>query len=342
MRIILTLLTLSLLLTACITVETTTPQPPVFVTSTLPPLPAAFVTRTPTVSPAATLPRPANCKDAAVLLQDVTFPDGTHVERGQTFTKTWRVRNTGTCPWDEKYSLVFLSGDQMGAPNSTPMPVTAPKADADISVDLTAPSADGSYTGYFQLRDPSGQVISIGLEKSIWVKVVVGNAAPTNPPAVNPTAGPTNAPTSAGGGVTPVGSVSSCGSSTNGGYVNQLLTQINDARRAAKLPALTVNGQLTAAAQGHSQDMACNNFLGHTGSDGSDIGARIRAAGYIPSHYVEIIAIGTPQDAMNQWQASSLHWDAVLDPSVTDIGIGYAYYAQSDYGGYFTVDFGAQ
>jgi uncharacterized protein YkwD len=53
---------------------------------------------------------------------------------------------------------------------------------------------------------------------------------------------------------------------------------------------------------------------------------------------VEIIAIGSPQDAMTQWQNDAAHWDAVLDPNVTEFGVGYAYNAQSDYGGYFTVD----
>jgi uncharacterized protein YkwD len=341
MRIVSALLAL-FLLTGCITVETKTPPPPQFVTSTLPALPAVTPSRTATPPSAATLPRPANCKDAAVLIQDVTFPDGTHVARGQAFTKTWRLRNTGTCPWDGHYRLAFAKGERLGAPDFIPFLVTAPKADMDISVELTAPATDGSYTGYYVLRNPSGENVPIGLEKSIWVKIIVGEAAPTDALPGSTTIPPAVGPTTIGGGVTPVRTAASCGFSANAGYVNQLLTMINDARRQAKLPALVVNAQLTAAAQGHSQDMACNNFLGHTGSNGSDIGSRIVAAGYAPSRYLEIIAIGTPQDAMNQWQADAPHWEAVLNAGVTEIGIGYAYYAQSDLGGYFTVDFGSQ
>jgi uncharacterized protein YkwD len=335
MRIIYALLALSLL-TGCITVETKTPPPPQFVTSTLPALPAVTPSRTATPPSVATLPRPANCKDAAILIQDVTFPDGTRVARGQTFTKTWRLRNIGTCPWDGHYRLAFAKGERLGAPDFIPFQVTAPKADMDISVELTAPATDGSYTGYYVLRNPSGETVSIGLEKSIWVKIIVGDTAPTLPP-------PGNDVTSIPNGTLPVRApTNNCAFSENGGYVSQLLTMINDARRQAGISALVVNPQLTAAAQGHSQDMACNNFLGHTGSNGSDIGSRIVAAGYAPSHYVEIIAIGAPQDAMNQWQADAAHWDAVLDSSMTEIGIGYAYYAQSDFGGYFTVDLGAR
>ena len=35
------------------------------------------------------------------------------------------------------------------------------------------------------------------------------------------------------------------------------------------------------------------------------------------------------------------HRDAILDPQVKEIGIGYAAYSRSTLGGYFTVDFAA-
>ena len=321
------------LLTGCITVETKTPEPPRFVTSTLPPFPVLTLTPSLTPTPSDALPRPEGCTDSAIFMSDVTIPDGTRIARGQTFTKTWRLRNMGTCPWDSSYKLVFIAGERMGAPDSIPVPVTAPKADADISAQLTAPSKDGAYTGIFELRDPDGKVISIGLDKSMWVKIIVGEGAPAPPSDGDATAIPNG---------TIPHSISSCSASENAGYVNELVNLINNARRSAGLSALTVNAQLTAAAQGHSLDMACNNFLGHTGSDGSNIGQRIVAAGYSPSGYVEIIAIGTPQDAMNQWQNDAGHWAAVLNAGLTEIGIGYAYYAQSDYGGYFAVDMGSR
>ena len=121
-------------------------------------------------------------------------------------------------------------------------------------------------------------------------------------------------------------------------YVQELASLINQARRNASLPALSLNPLLTQAAQGHSIDMACNNFLGHEGSDGSSIGALVREVGYIG--FMEILAIGTPQNAMDQWAADAPHWELVLDPNVTEMGIGYAYNANSNYGGYFTVDMG--
>ena len=326
------------LLTSCVTVseEPTSEAPPLFVTSTLPPtkpglsLPTALPpTGTPTLdplTPSPTVTSAAACRDSAILVEDVTIPDNTSVPRGQKFTKTWRFQNMGRCTWTG-YTITFLSGDRMSSPDSAPVPETEASATVDVSIELVAPPNDGAFTGTFELRNSAGEVVPIGTEKSFWVKVVVGNGAP---------------PTSSSGGAVatqkPV-DITQCNYSENAGYVQQLVGLINQARADAKLPALSVNAQLTAAAQAHSLDMACGNFLSHTGSDGSWIGDRLKAAGYNTYSYLEIIAIGAPQDAMRQWRDDQPHWDIVLNPGSTEIGVGYVYSPDSDFGGYFTVDF---
>jgi uncharacterized protein YkwD len=332
------LLVFSLAITSCIKVASNSPATATvyFVTSTLPStqslvsLPSATATAGLTmVAPTLAITAPPNCKVVAVLIEDVTIPDGTKVEAGKKFTKTWMFKNTGTCPWTG-YTLAFVSGDRMSAPDSAPVPQTLAGHEVNISVDLVAPSADGSYTGNFELQDATGKVVPIGLEKTFWVKIVVGAGGFSTAPA-------------AGGG-TPIsvatrsGNGANCQSSENGGYINQLLSLINAARADAGVPAVSLNFQLSAAAQAHSLDMACNNFNSHTGSDGSSIDQRISAAGYSPSYYVEIIAIGTPQNAIAQWNAEASHRLAMIDPKATEIGIGYVYSANSDFGGYFTVD----
>ncbi len=173
MRTLLPSLLLLGLLTGCIlTVETRTPPPPLFVTSTLPAGPAATPTLTST--PEGFLPRPENCTDEAVLLEDVTIPDGTILVQGESFTKTWRLKNTGTCPWDAGYSLIFLAGDRMSAPDSVALTITLPGESADVSVQLIAPSVNGSYMGVFGLRNSLGQAVMIGTSDNVWVKIVVG------------------------------------------------------------------------------------------------------------------------------------------------------------------------
>jgi len=332
---------LSMFLTSCITisVQTATPQSaPHFVTSTLPPTKEAtpHPTRTPlpasATSASVDVTKSVKCKDGAVLLEDVTIPDNSKVPAGKIFTKTWKFKNTGTCAWTG-FTINYVAGERMNAPESAPVPETAAGATVDISIDLTAPATDGTYTTHFSLHNAAGESIAIGAEKTFYVKVIVsagGAPAPTQSSSTSP-----------GTTVVSIGNIHiNCkySYSENGGYIQELASLINQARKDAKLPALSLNPLLTQAAQGHSIDMACNNFLGHEGSDGSSIGSLVREVGYIG--FMEIIAIGAPQNAMDQWSADTGHWEIVLATHITQMGIGYAYNANSDYGGYFTVDMG--
>jgi uncharacterized protein YkwD len=325
---------LPLLLSSCISIARY-PDASVFqqnfITATLAPTVISWMpaTATDTVAtqtaiPLATASATANCTNTAVLLRDVTFPDNTQVQAGETFTKTWEFQNTGTCFWTN-YTIQFSSGESMHAPLLVPVTDTSPGGTVQVSVDLSAPSTDGRYTSIFTLNDPDGAAIPIGVEKSFWVKVVVGN----------PVMAQTLPATSAGGN-------SNCAYTENAGYVSELVSLINQARAEAGLPALSVNAQLAQAAQSHSVDMACSNLLSHVGSDGSRWWDRIGRTGYFSTHgpsVAEILAIGTPQDAINQWRSDPGHWEFVLTAG-TELGVGYVYYPQSDYGGYFTVDFG--
>jgi len=337
----------SLLLAGCISVSTPTgapTAPPQFVTSTLPPtkalvLPSTVTPQTPvaplaTGTPATQPPTsPANCKVQAVLMEDVTIPDDTRLTAGESFTKTWRFKNTGTCHWTG-YTINFLTGDRMGAPDSAPIPDTLAGSTVDISLDLTAPTSDGSYSGYFTLKDAEGESINIGTEKTFWLKIIVGSGTtfPVSTPGGSSNSGGTSGNTS--------GSTANCNFSQNAGYAGQIESLINAERKKNGLPALTINSALTSAAQKHAADMACNSMLSHTGSDGSYVNTRIVAAGYSPSYSEEIIyAGGGPQVAFNWWMNDKLHRDAILSTRSSEMGIGYAYLESSTYGGYFTVDF---
>src|SRR5512140_2023784 len=58
----------------------------------------------------------SNC-DNANFVTDVTIPDETVIDPGETFTKTWRIRNAGTCSWTPSYAVVFVSGNRMDGPS---------------------------------------------------------------------------------------------------------------------------------------------------------------------------------------------------------------------------------
>jgi hypothetical protein len=118
------------------------------------------------------------CADKAAFVSDVTIPDNTRVLAGNSFVKTWRLRNSGTCPWTADYALVFADGQRMGGPDSVPLPgPVAPGEAVDLSVKLTAPASDGTYEGKWQLRNADGVGFGTGEQADgvFWVRIVVGD-----------------------------------------------------------------------------------------------------------------------------------------------------------------------
>jgi hypothetical protein len=130
---------------------------------------------------------------------DVTIPDDTRLRPGEQFTKVWRLQNTGTCTWTSDYSLVWFSGEQLGAPTNVPLSGnTAPGQSVDLSVEMEAPATEGTYQSWWKLRNPSGVLFGIGpnSDSSFWVKIVVeGQPITTTTPTITDTPGPTSTPT---------------------------------------------------------------------------------------------------------------------------------------------------
>ncbi len=158
-----------------IVVVTATPEP---ATSTptetaVPPTATATATSTATLQPptATAVPptatftvtnTPVPCNQAT-FVADVTVPDGTNFLPGSNFTKTWRLKNTGSCTWTTSYDLVFVSGDQMSAPSVIDLPGNVvPGQVIDLSVPMTAPASPGSYRGNWKLRDQAGYLFGVG------------------------------------------------------------------------------------------------------------------------------------------------------------------------------------
>ncbi|MBV6396857.1 MAG: hypothetical protein HFACDABA_02459 [Anaerolineales bacterium] len=141
--------------------------------------PAPTFTPTLTPSPTPTLPPAAAC-DKAEFVADVTIPDGTTLAPGQAFTKTWRLKNIGTCTWTPSYSLAFVSGELMGGAASSALTSTVPPgATVDLSAYLTAPSASGAHEGSWMLRNSSGGFFGIGASGTspFWVRINVSGGS---------------------------------------------------------------------------------------------------------------------------------------------------------------------
>jgi uncharacterized repeat protein (TIGR01451 family) len=144
---------------------------------------------------------PSSCTDKAQFIADVTVPDGTIFPPNTPFTKTWRLKNIGTCTWTTSYKLVFVSGSQMGA--SSPIPFTtsvAPGAQVDLSANMVSPAAPGTYQGNWMLQNASGSNFGLGISATgvFWVRIQVstlgGTPAPTATPTNTPTPGPSPTP----------------------------------------------------------------------------------------------------------------------------------------------------
>jgi uncharacterized protein YkwD len=121
----------------------------------------------------------------------------------------------------------------------------------------------------------------------------------------------------------------------------RVIELINVERANAGLPALSPQGQLGSAAQLHSADMACKNYFSHTGLDGSSSADRAQRQGYSSGFVGENIAAGysSPANVVAGWMNSAGHKANILGVDYTEIGIGYAFGENSDYGSYWTAVF---
>lgn len=143
-------------------------QPPLTIPTQEPPAPAP-ATPEPTieVKPTSTsIP----CLYASFVTE--TVKDGTKFSPGESFTKSWTLKNTGSCTWNKDYSLVFSSGNKMGGPDKQNLTaVVKPGETIKIEVQLTAPSKTGTHKGTYKLRTDKG--VNFGLPNGIWVLIKV-------------------------------------------------------------------------------------------------------------------------------------------------------------------------
>ncbi len=131
----------------------------------------------PQPEPGAT-PPPISATYDAEFISDITCPDGTIVLPSSTLVKTWRIRNTGRTTWDSGYQLVFVGGNQMGAPGAVSIPTVAPGQTVNLSVNLTTPNAPGTHRGDWRLRNPQGTYFG----DPLWVIVNIPDANGAPPP----------------------------------------------------------------------------------------------------------------------------------------------------------------
>ena len=135
-------------------------------------------------------------------------------------------------------------------------------------------------------------------------------------------------------------------------FATTMLAAVNAARATARscggtwypvAPALAWNTKLAQAAAAHSHDMASNNFLSHTGSNGSTLVNRVDATGYAAIAWGENVAGGpaTVDAVMAGWLASAGHCANIMNSTFRDFGAACARNDAAAYQRYWTQDFAA-
>lgn len=159
-----------------------------------PPTLVSAITSTPEASPtpASTTtidPSTTPCTYRTAFIADVTIPDDTTILPGASFSKTWRIRNNGSCPLPEGTNWSYANGERMNGPISQPLAPLAAGETADITIQLIAPQNPGTHTGYWQVVLPNG----VTLATRYYVRIIV--PSPTTAPTATPTTAPTPVPT---------------------------------------------------------------------------------------------------------------------------------------------------
>ncbi len=110
--------------------------------------------------------------------------------------------------------------------------------------------------------------------------------------------------------------------------IDSLLQLTNQERSRARLGNLSLNSELSKAAQRHADDMARSGKFSHRGSNGSTMGDRIRATNYRYRTVGENLFMQAPRNqpavAVKGWMESDGHRENILNGQFTEIGLGYA------------------
>jgi len=108
---------------------------------------------------------------------DVNIPDNTVMSPGEDFTKTWLIKNTGSCAWGDGYKLVYSYSSPVGEKMSgEAQPLTAaiaPGQEVQVSVNFKAPNLPGTYTVYWTMQNAKGIAFQGNDNKVLYVQIVV-------------------------------------------------------------------------------------------------------------------------------------------------------------------------
>ncbi|HAV78203.1 MAG TPA: hypothetical protein DCX53_12715 [Anaerolineae bacterium] len=119
----------------------------------------------------------------SVFEEDITIPDGSIVKGGESLKKAWKIRNTGTCTWDEGFRLVHIGGN---IPNDNfasqyfefqSKDSVAGGEAINLTVGFNAPCAAGKYEAHWRMQNDGGYYFGTILSVYIEVKGKTGGCS---------------------------------------------------------------------------------------------------------------------------------------------------------------------
>ncbi|MBR2742035.1 MAG: hypothetical protein IKD89_00415 [Clostridia bacterium] len=111
-----------------------------------------------------------------------------------------------------------------------------------------------------------------------------------------------------------------------GAAEREVVRLTNEIRASYGLPALSINEKLSAAARAKALDMAENGYFSHESPSYGSPFDMMRAFGVTYRSAGENIAYGyrAPEAVVTGWMNSASHRENILNPSFTEIGVGFA------------------
>lgn len=108
----------------------------------------------------------------STFVADVTYPDGTVVQDNKDLAKVWSIQNSGTCTWDDGFSLQPITGDAKGTwiIDEKVNKKVEPGEIVEIRIDVKTPSTGGEWGGCWRMQGDNGQFFGTPLCLLVVVK----------------------------------------------------------------------------------------------------------------------------------------------------------------------------
>ena len=110
-----------------------------------------------------------NCTNDLEFVADLTVPDGTQFNPDAVIVKEWKVKNNGTCNWNNTYTLRLVSGSPLGVETTQALIPARNGTEAIVQIEFITPQEPGRYEATWQAYGPDGEAFGEWLSIAIAV-----------------------------------------------------------------------------------------------------------------------------------------------------------------------------